>query len=210
VPPFVPLTDGAQVEIKFLLGPLLVENRLFFVSRQPPIDFTQLTALASGIGTWHTTQVLPYLSSAIELDYIAVTDWTGSAPGIVALNIIHLSGGDNSGCHSANVSIRVRFKGDSSLPHTYNSNFISGIPYSGVDTNAIGSTLKTQLRNAYINLIDLAAGFGPFPAWRWVVTSFIEAGNYRVTAAAARTDFITIPSPYISPRRRRISRLRRL
>jgi hypothetical protein len=210
MPPFVPLVDGAQVEIKFRLGPLLVENRLFFITRQPPLDFTQLQALADGVAAWHTAQVLPYLSSDIELDYIAVTDWSGSAPGIVALNILHIPGGDGSGCHSANVSLRVRFKGTSSRPRTYNANFIPGIPYDGVNDNTLDLTFKTHIRNAYINLIDLAFHFGPTPAWQWVVTSFVADLAYRSTQLATRTDFIAIPSDYISPRRRRISRLRRL
>jgi hypothetical protein len=210
MPPFVPLADGAQVEIRFTLDGLVVEDRLFFITRQPPMTGTQLFDLAGGVYTWHTEQVMPLLASELTLIGVRVTDWQVPAGFSVDFGTVGVSGGNTSGTHSANVSYRIRFRPTSNGYPRINSNFVPGIPKDAVNTNEIAPDFQTALRNAYINLIDLAAGFGPFPAWKWVVTSQIEAGSPRTEQLAFRLDFIQTPSIYISPRRRRISRRRRL
>jgi hypothetical protein len=210
MPPFVPLADGAQVEILFTQGLFITEDRLWFVSRQPPITQAQLDNLAAGVASWHASEVMPLLSDNLLLTNIVATDWTNISPPFVANSSPIVSGGNSSGCHSANVSYRVAFHPDSSAPRLVNSNFVPGIPKDKVNTNTIDSSWASDLRDAYIDLIDLAAGFGTFPAWRWVCTSRFHAGAWRSTQLAARTDFIRTPSKYISPRRRRITRLRRL
>lgn len=210
MPPFVPLADGAQVQVVFALGPLIVSDRLFFVSRQPPVDPTQLLALAAGVADWHVAEVMPLLSDAIQLAAVEAFDWTADPSPTIAVVAPLVNGANTSGCHSANVSIRVRFKPSTALPRTYNANFVPGIPLDAVLRNTVDPTYAESLRSAYVDLIDLAAVFGPFPAWRWVCTSQILDGAPRSEQAFGRTDFITVPSPYVNPRRRRISRLRRL
>jgi len=210
VPPFVPLPDGVQVEVRFTLDGLVVEDRLWFVTRQPPITGLQMFDLASGVYSWHSDQVMPLLATELELIGVRVTDWQHSAGFVVDFGTGTVPGGNGSGSHSANVSYRLRFVPSSNGYPTINSNFVPGIPRDSVDGNLIDTTFRTAIRNAYINLIDLAAGFGPFPAWRWVVTSQVHDLAPRTEQAFFRTDFIQTPSIYISPRRRRISRLRRL
>lgn len=210
MPPFVPLADGAQVEIVLTMGALVVEDRLWFVSRQPPITQVQVDALAAGVGAWHATEVMPLLSSVMQLAAVEAKDWTSDPSPFLGVVTPLVNGGNSSGCHSANVSYRVRFDPTSDLPRLHNANFVPGIPKDKVNTNRIDSSWRTSLRNAYIDLIDLAGGFGPFPAWRWVCTSRIASGVYRSEQLAGRTDFIRTPSDFISPRRRRITRLRKL
>jgi hypothetical protein len=210
MPPFVPLADGVQVEIRFTLDGLVVENRLWFVTRQPPLTGLQMFDLASGVYTWHTGQVMPLLASELTLIGVRVTAWQHSGGFVVDFGSVGVPGGNTSGTHSANVSYRLRFRPTSNGYPLINSNFVPGIPKDGVNENTIASSFQTALRNAYINLIDLAAVFGPFPAWRWVVTSQVDAHSPRSEQLAFRLDFIQAPSIYISPRRRRISRLRRL
>jgi hypothetical protein len=210
MPPFVPLTNGAQVEIRFTLDGLVVEDRLFFVTRSPPMTGTQLFELAGGVYTWHTSQVMPLLASELTLIGVRSTDWQHSGGFSVDFGTVGVPGGNSSGTHSANVSYRVRFRPSSNGYPLINSNFVPGVPKDAVNTNTIDSGFQTSLRNAYINLIDLAAGFGAFPAWKWVVTSQIHDKVPRSEQLAFRLDFIQTPSIYISPRRRRISRLRRL
>jgi len=204
MPPFVPLADGAQVEIKMRQAGLIVENRLWFITRQPPIDQTQLDALVSGVATWHTTQVLPNL--AIELEHVSViaADWTADPAPFTAHISTTLNGGNSSGCHSANVAVRVVFKGSSAQTFPSNSNFVPGIPKDAVSLNTYTTTFRDAIFDAYVNLIDLASGFGPFPAWRWVITSRQLDNTWRADQAFARTDFIRFPSPVVSPRRRRL------
>jgi len=202
--PFVPLADGAQVEVIMRQGGLIVENRLWFIDRQPPITQQHIDDLASGVAAWHTTQILPNL--AVELRHVRVlaSDWTADPPPFVKSVSTQIDGGNNSGIHSANVAIRVRFKGSSTQTFPSNANFVPGIPKDAVDGNKYTVAMQTILFNAYVNLIDLAPLFGPFPAWRWVITSRITGNSYRSTQDFARTDFIQLPSPYVSPRRKRL------
>jgi len=204
MPPFVPLADGAQVQIKMRQAGLIVENRLWFVSRQPPIDQAQLDALASGVATWHTTQVLPNLASELEHVSVHADDWTADPPPFSSVVFTTLNGSNGSGCHSANVAVRVLFKGDSSQSFPSNSNFIPGIPKDAVNLNTYTDSFKDAIFEAYASLVDLAPVFGPFPAWTWVITSRQLNNSWRTTQDSARMDFVRFPSPYVSPRRRRL------
>jgi len=187
-------------------GGEVVENRLWFITRQPPLDLTQVTALATGVGDWWSSQVLPHLSDQYFCTFVRATDWSTPSSTIIFDYDINTAGSNSSGIHSANVSVRVRFKGTSSQTFPSNSNFVPGIPLDAVDGNRYTSTFKSALFNAYVNLIDLASGFGVFPAWRWVITSRRLDYAYRSTQLFSRTDFIQFPSPYVSPRRRRLPR----
>lgn len=204
MPPFVPLADGAQVELLMQLGGKNVENRLWFIDRNPPITLAHLQALCDGVAAWHQAEVLPLLSQDLNtVDYIA-TDWTSNPAPFLAVNPISNPGGTAEESYSANVSIRVTFKGDNSQTFPNNSNFVPGIPDSAVDGNLVSTSYANDLRIAYADLIDLAGGFGGFPGWRWVITSRQLAYSWRTTQAFARTDIIKVPSPYVNPRRRRL------
>lgn len=202
--PFVPLANGAQVEIiSFYLGEI-VENRLWFVSRFIPIDTTLIDALAVGVSAWFRTDVLPFLSSDLQLQVVRASDWTDVTPPHVGVDTTAASGGNTSGGLSANVSIRVRFNGDNSQTFRDNSNFVPGIPKDAVDGNYYTSTIRDALFDAYVHLIDLASTWSAGNDWRWVITSRRANYTYRTTQLFARTDIITLPSPVISPRRRRL------
>jgi len=204
MPPFVPLADGAQVELIGVLGSVVVENRLWFISRQPPITQQQVDDLASGVYSWYTGQILPYLSDQYQFQIVVANDWTASPAPFQGLAGPPTVGGNASGVHSANVSVRVSFKGSSAQTFPNNSNFIPAIPLDAVNGNVYSATFRTAMFNGYVNLIDLASGFGPFPAWRWVITSQRLNLSWRSTQAFARMDFVRFPSPWVSPRRRRL------
>lgn len=201
--PFIPMADGAQVEILCELFGKIVENRLWFVSRQPPIDSTQLQALANGVASWHIAQVLPHLSHDLILATVVATRWEVADDIFEVSATSPVTGGSLVDAHSANVSVRVRFTPSNDVRYT-NANFVPGIPLDQVDGNVVNSGLKSALFDAYVSLIDLAPLFGPFPAWTWVCASRILDGSYRTELRAARTDFIHVPSPYVSPRRKRL------
>lgn len=205
MPPFVPLADGAQVELVFSLGTRVYENILWFVSRDPPITQTQLDDLAFGVSNWHSTQVMPSLAQELTLGVVRASQWDSFPVLAVGFETPGVAGGNTSGSHSANVSVRIRFKGSSAQTFPSNSNFVPGIPLDGVVLNRYTLALREALFDAYVNLIDLASLFGPGPGWRWVITSRILGGTERATRDFARTDFIQFPSPYVSPRRKRVS-----
>lgn len=204
MPPFVPLADGAQVQLVYTLGTEVVSNRLWFVSRQPPIDQTTIDALATGVADHFSTQLMPFLSSDLFLSIAVADDWTADPSPFQGIGLAMVSGGNASGSHSANVSIRVRFNGASDQTFRDNSNFTPGIPKDQVVLNRYSDEIKDGIFECYVNLIDAAAGFGVFPAWRWVITSRQLDNAWRTDQAFSRTDIILFPSPYVSPRRHRL------
>ena len=206
MPPFVPLADGAQVHLGFVYGGKSMENRFWFVSRQPPITDSTLLDLATGVRDWYLARLWPGLPQTVLFRAVTAIDWSGSAPGVPVELDVNTSGAARAVAHSANVSYRVRFKGSSAQTFRDNSHFLVGIPVNAVDVNVVSPSYLTTVRNAYIDLIDLAASFGPFPAWRWVITSRQQNNTWRSTQAFARTDFIQVPSPYVTSRRRRMPR----
>lgn len=202
--PFVPLENGAQVEFVFIYLGQIVENRLWFISRFIPVDATLIEALAHGASAWHRAHVMPHLAQTLHLLFVRATDWTTDpAPFVYEDTTGAFGGAAEDGC-SANVSIRVRFNGDDSQTFRDNSNFVPGIPLSAVNGNYYTQSIKDDLFDAYVDLIDRAGTWTPGNDWRWVVASRIVGGVYRTIQASARTDHIIFPSPVISPRRKRL------
>ena len=206
MPPFVPLPDGAQLEIFYHLGGKTIENRLWFVDRSPPVTQAHLDALAAGADAWVTSELLPWLGSDLEYVGVLAEKWDDHQGDLFSAIHTSVLGGNTSGTHSANVSIRVAFKGSTDQTFPNNANFVPGIPLDSVQLNEYTLAIRNRLFDAYVDVIDLAAAWGSFPAWRWVVTSRQLGHAWRTVQAYARTDFIRFPSPYVSPRRRRLPR----
>jgi len=204
MPPFVPLANGAQCDLLYGFDGVVQENRLWFVSRQPPIDQAQLDNLAAGVGEYFKAQLLPFQSNAILFRRVEARDWTADPPPFSSVHFIDVRGSGSSDCHSANVAIRIALKGTTDQTFPNNSNFVGGIPKDQVDLNRYSSTIKDAIFEAYAGLIDAAAVFGPFPAWKWVVTSRQLNNAWRTTQEFVDTSGLLFPSPFTSPRRRRI------
>jgi len=202
--PFVPLADGAQVDILMRMSGVVCENRLWFITRNPPITQQQLDDLVTGVITWHTGQILPFLSVDLRHVRVEARDWTADPPPFVSTTLTGLDGGNPDRRHSANVSVRIRFKGSSAQTFPSNSNFIPGIPLDAVNGNQYTTAFRDAMFNGYVNLIDLAGTFGASPGWRWVITSRVLNNAYRTEQAFARTDFMQFPSLFVSPRRKRL------
>ncbi len=179
---FVPLVDGAQVEIGYSLGGKNVENRLWFTTDSPPVTSTNLQGLSDGVAGWHTANVLPFLSSDIEALSVIATKWDDHVGDTFAQTGIHLFGGTASPSHSANVSLVVPFRWPTATARRKrNKNYIPGIPKSEVDLNTPSAALISALFEAYAALIDAARLFAPLLTWRWRVTSMFEGGSARST-----------------------------
>lgn len=201
---FVPLEDGAFAQLLFLFDGVPLSCGLWFVSRQPPVDPTQVGALAAGLAGWATTNLMPALGSDLLLDSVQATDWTADPAPSISIVPALVSGGSAERALSASVAVRVAFKGSSDQTFRNGSNFVPGVPLSATVGNAYTSSFRDAIFEAYVALIDAAPVFGPFPAWRWVITSGISANAVRSTRAIARMDFVLFPSPYVSSRRCRV------
>jgi len=204
MPPFVPFTDGVQAEFVFSLGGFTVENRLWFIARFPPFTSLELGELLAGLAAWHTDFIMPCLSQDLTLEKVTVSDWASDPPPLLFTTFPNVSGGVASDSHSANVSIRVAFRGTSEQNFPNNANFVPGIPKDNVLLNTYDDTIRTALFEGYVALIDLAGEFSPSNTWRWVITSRRVDNDWRTEQLALRTVEVLFPSVYVSPRRRRL------
>jgi hypothetical protein len=204
MPPFVPLPDGVQVEIVGLLLGKTVENRFWVKTRFTPLDSSELQPLADAVSGWYIAQLLPHLSDDLQHVRVIASDWTDTPAPAVAFNVTGGFGGVAGGSLSANVSVRVAFKGTNDQDFRNNSHFIPGIPRSAVVGNYYTSAFRSAVFNAYVNLTDLIRNIGTEHNLQWVITSRVEDKAYRTEQAWSRTDFILFPSPVVSPRRRRL------
>lgn len=176
---FVPLAAGAQVEAVFNLDGKVVENRFWFVYDNPPYTVTEIIGLCNDFYTWHTTTVLPLLSSDIELDHVIATSWFSSLHFGAFTSAPPVSGGIASSSLSANVAIVVPFKWALGTREKLNKNYVPGVPESAVDLNTVTLAYSDALFDAYVSLIDAARDFSPVRNWRWVVTSSFDDNSPR-------------------------------
>lgn len=202
--PFVPLANGAQVHLRFAFGGQPLENRFWFLNRQPPTTSDQLEALVTGVVAWHSEQLMPFLGNDLELTGGVAEAWDSDPPPLQVMSTTSVFGGSAVKACSANVAIKVSLTGSSDQTFPNNKSFVPGIPIDQVERNRYSADIRDAIFEAYVALIDLAPIFGPFPAWRWVIASSIVAGAPRSSLATARMDFVRLSSPIISQRRRRI------
>jgi len=182
---FVPLVDGAQVEIGYSLGGKNVENRLWFTTDAPPVTSTNLQGLSDGVAAWHTANVLPFLSSDIEVLSVIAVKWDDHIGDTFTQTGVHLFGGNASPSHSANVALVVPFRWPINFSKLKrNKNFVPGVPKSEVTLNTPSAALQSGMFEAYAALIDAARLFTPILTWRWRVTSMFAAGSVRSTQFA--------------------------
>jgi len=202
--PFLPFPDGAQVYINFLMYGRPLSNRLWFLNRQPPNTTDQIDALASGVAAWHQDRLLLHLSQDITLVNVTAADWNSSPSPYTSIAPVGVAGGVPEASHSANVAVRVVFKGSTAQHWPNNSHFIGGIPLSVITANRVDPTFLGNVFEAYVALIDAAPVFGPFPAWRWMIGSSWLNGSLRASLAVARTDFIIYSNDVSTQRRKRM------
>lgn len=177
---FVPMTDGAQVQLLYSLGGKIVSNRLWFFTDVGPIDSVALQGLVDGVFDWHTTYILPSLSQDLLLGTVIGETWDATPPALTALNITGATGGVTEESYSANVAAVVRFRWP--INHNrlkQNKHYIPGLPDSAVTLNTVDPAFQDVLWNAYVVLIDAVRLFTPGFFWWWHVNSAFSGGAPR-------------------------------
>lgn len=177
---FVPIPNGAQAELIFTLGGEVVENRLWFTFDNPPITTPDFQGLADGVFAWHAANILPFLSSDLQLLFVQVKDWAEEPPLFAAVSSAAPVLGGGSPSHSANVACFVGFR----WPGQYaserrNGNFVPGVPTDQVLLNTPTDAFRNAMYEGYSSLIDETRLFTPVFNWRWVVASAIDNGSAR-------------------------------
>lgn len=198
--PFVPLPDGAQVELVHVLDGSVCEVVFVFQKRAlgPPIPLPALGAL---ISNWWRTQVLPNLSVHMSYLRYRVTDisFFGAIP--LQVDIIPPQpGSTGGGPQPASVAVRIGYIVEVPPGGLRGCTFVPGIPILHTTGNRYHQELRELLFEAFVALIDLAA----FNGWKWVVWSKWHQGVLRTVAEGYGVSLIVFRSPYVSQRRSRL------
>lgn len=202
---FVPLNSGAQVELLFTLGGVVVENRLWFIYDTPPFGSLELQGLANGVADWHVNNVLPLLSVDITLASVVAYDWTVPGRSVFELASPNAAGGTNSPTYSANVAVLVPFRWPIGVRERRNGNYVPGIPDSAVTLNTVDPTWSGMMFDAYAALVDLTRMFYPIETWRWVNTSGVDGGLPRSEMVWGDVEGPSFVQPFkIGQRRQRL------
>lgn len=164
--PFVPVPNTALIEVVYEWDDQIVENTLYYKNTSTP-GLTELAALTDAIRAYIVDQLLPALTSAIQLVRVVGTllDVVDGLQ-VFSTTDLPIAGAGGSGVPN-NVALCVSFKTANRGRSARGRNFIPGLPVAGVTNNTVGSTLRTAFETAYTGLI----GIGGDDGWSMVVVS---------------------------------------
>jgi len=169
---FVPLTNGAQVELLYVLDSKVIQNRLWFWNADHIPDSTELRDLADGVYDWHTTYILPYLSADLQLATVVARDWSVPVGPFEVTTRPVVFGGVSEEAHSANVAVVVGFRWALQYSREKrNKHYVPGAPDSAVVLNTVQPAFQDAMFEGYAALIDWARLIPPTDFWYWVTTS---------------------------------------
>jgi len=198
--PFLPLADGAQVELVHLLDGSICETTFTFTKR-PTGGTPTLADLGVAVSAWWRTFVLPNLSVSLTyLRYVVTDISTAGGTSIVVNQAPGITGGAGGGSQAANVSARMNYIVALPPGGRKGCSFIPGIPISATVGNRMPSWWRVLMNDRYSNLIDIAT----LHNWLWVVESKFHNNALRPTGEPYRVDITEISSPVLSQRRSRL------
>jgi len=176
---FVPLANGFQVEIVYLIGTGRASNRLWFTFDNPPWTVADVQGLTDGVASWWTGNILPALSADCFTGFVSARDWSTPTVLPTAFTVIDLPGGVSAESSTANVAVVVPFRYPLGVRLKRNKNYVGGIPEQEIALNTPSEAIRSVLFEAYAALVDAARLFTPVLNWRWVLTSSFSGGAAR-------------------------------
>jgi hypothetical protein len=177
-----------------------VENTIWVEFAATP-DGAALAAMAAIIGGWYRTNVLPNLSSAVQLVECAATDMTtnvgatgtwvapsGSVGGLVSPSLPN------------NVAMCVSFRTAGRGRSNRGRNFVPGLAEDGVSANTILAARAALITTAYNSLIGTIAD----NAGTWVIASRVSEGVPRLIGQTSPVTAALVTDLYVDSQRRRL------
>jgi len=197
--PFIPAPNVAQVEAVFQVDGQIVENVLEFQGTD--LSETSLLALLDAVNAAIRTQVLPLLSSTLQLLRV-VGQIIDAADGLVAISTASLpAAGSNSATNlPSNVTFCISKRTGLAGRSFRGRNYIPGIPENVRSSpNSLLTTYVTSLVAAWetVNLAAVDDGWVPV-----VVSRFSGGAPRTVAVVTPATAFIAVDNTLDSQRRR--------
>lgn len=198
-PVYVPFIDGLEAEFIYVLDGQIVTNRLWFYNVSGNDATTAGAAVAGGLATWATDELLPLLSQDITLAEIDVHDASLPYPSICAFATVGTGGLVASEASSANVAVKCAFKTENPPGRELGWVFVPGVPEEAISLNTVDPVYAVALKEAFVVLLDVFSLF----EYRWSAVSRFSGGAARAAAVPYRIDHTRV-LPNVRQRRRRL------
>lgn len=191
--PFVPVTNTVMVEIRMRLDAQRIENTVYF-KKATAWSAGDLVTLGNSMLTWWAANYAPFVSSAVTLNEIYISDLTSST-GLVQSTPAptpHPAGDRAAASLPNNVAITVSFRSGSRGRSARGRNYISGLSEDAVVLNTVDAAVITDIENGYNLLADVASDNTCF----WVIVSRFSGvdvdGHPIPRVAGATFDILTV------------------
>lgn len=203
---FVPMTNGAQVELVYVLGGEIISNRLWFWNADHVPTSAELLELADGVYAWHTLYILPYLSSDLLLQTVVARDWSVPLGPFEVTTGAPTNGGVAEESYSANVAVVVGFRWALQYSREKrNKNYVPGAPDSAIVLNTVQPAFQDAMFEGYAALIDWARTIAPGDFWYWVTASAFDNNTPRSEQLFAESiGPVSRPNIILGQRRKRL------
>lgn len=197
---FVPLANGARIEIRSLMYDRPLTNGLWFTYDSGPPPSGAPLALTYMVTDWWHDEILPWLSNSLVTDQISATDWTSSGNPAVINPFPPGAGGQSYAALPASVAAVIGFICAYPPGGFMGRNYLAGLSRPFLEGNTISAFWRAGIEDGYAALPDAASSYG----WTWVGVSQYLNGAPRSSALSSRVDFPRFRLPWVGQRRRRL------
>jgi len=199
---FIPTPNTAKVAVHYTLFDQVIVNTLWFEK----IDETlwtgaQLNTLCANVWDWSSTVLLSLLSNDLRLTLVDAVDQTNAASFYGSFSTTSIPGEIVSQSLPSGSCVTVKFSSDLTGRSYRGRNYISGIPQSVVDDNAVIDTFATSLTSAFYALPTMVSGLD----CNHVIASHYHNGAPRTTGVTVVVQDYHMVDLFIDSQRRRLS-----
>jgi len=198
--PFQPATGIVQAEVRMVLDSQRVEN-VFHFSGPSSSDPVAIAALADALRISWTNDVLPIVSSALQLNSVYVRSLDAAiAPASESFPANAQVGGNTQPVLPSNVSWCLKFTTGLTGRSGRGRSFVVGLCENQVTANLIAAGTADDLLIAYQSFFATAAGQG----WQPVVLSRVQGGDELPVALGYAITGVGFSDRVVDSQRRRL------
>lgn len=205
--PFVPITNCVESEIRMRLDSQKIENTLYW-KKSTAWSAGDILTLGNNLLTWWPVYYAPFISSAVTLSEIYLTDLTSDTAGVLSVPAPapHPAGDREAASLPNNVALTISFRSGQRGRSFRGRNYISGLSEDAVVLNTVDTGVVSDIESGYNALFDVASDSGCF----WVIASRYSGvdtdGKPIPRVAGLTTDIISVlvVDPIVDSQRRRL------
>jgi hypothetical protein len=200
---FVPVPNVVQANIRTTIATEQVENILYFRAESVEVNDSSMGALGLELINWWENNLSSWLTTAIELREVYLTDLsTQDGPTVtVTPSNPPVQGIDADPVLPNNCALCVSFRTGKRGRSFRGRNYVAGLGEGRVTASIVDTTYAEGIRDAY-NL--LLAPIALPPGWRWVVVSRIADKQPRTVGEATNITSVVLTDRVMDSQRRRL------